>query len=99
MAEAFEHAATGDWPGARAIAGRAAEIGDRFGDLDLVTQARNLEGRSLIAQGRTAEGMALLDEMMVAVTADEVSEIVAGAVYCSVIEACQEVLDLRRAQR
>jgi DNA-binding CsgD family transcriptional regulator len=99
VAEAFQHAVAGDWPSARAIAARAAEVGDRFGDLDLVTQARNLEGRALIAQGRTAEGMALLDEMMVAVMAGEVSEIVAGAVYCSVIEACQELLDLRRAQQ
>ena len=96
--EAFQHAATGDWATAYAIAGRAAEIGDRFADIDLVTLARNLQGRALIAQGRIGEGMSLLDEMMVAVIADEVSEIVAGAVYCSVIEACQEVLDLRRAQ-
>ena len=56
-------------------------------------------GPALIAQGRIGEGMSLLDEMMVAVLADEVSEIVAGAVYCSVIEACQEVMDLRRAQQ
>ena len=97
--EAFQHAVTGDWATAYTIAGRAAEIGDRFADIDLVTLARNLQGRALIAQGRIGEGMSLLDEMMVAVTSDEVSEIVAGAVYCSVIEACQEVLDLRRAQQ
>ena len=97
--DAFQHAVTGDWATAYTIAGRAAEIGDRCGDIDLVTLARNLQGRALIAQGRIGEGMGLLDEVMVAVVADEVSEIVAGAVYCSVIEACQEVLDLRRARQ
>ena len=96
---AFQHAFEGDWPTAFAISGQAAEIGDRFGDIDLVTLARNLQGRALIGQGKTVEGMSLLDEVMVAVTADEVSEIVAGTVYCSVIEACQEVFDLRRAQQ
>ena len=96
---AFQHAVAGDWPSAYAIADRAAEIGVRFADMDLVTLARNIQGRALIGQGRTVEGMALLDEAMVAVMADEVSEIVAGSVYCSVIEACQEVFDLRRAQQ
>ena len=96
---AFQHAFAGDWPTAHAISTQAAEIGDRFGDIDLVTLARNIQGRALIAQGRTVEGMTLLDEVMVSVMADEVSEIVAGAVYCSVIEACQEVFDLRRAQQ
>jgi DNA-binding CsgD family transcriptional regulator len=97
--EAFQRAFAGDWPNAYAIAGQAAEIGDRFADIDLVTLARNIQGRALIAQGKTVEGMALLDEIMVGVMAGEVSEIVAGSVYCSVIEACQEVLDLRRAQQ
>ena len=95
---AFQHAVEGDWPNAYALAGRAVEIGLRFGDVDLVTLARNIQGRALIAQGDTTAGMTLLDEVMVAVVADEVSEIVAGSVYCSVIEACQEVFDLRRAQ-
>jgi ATP/maltotriose-dependent transcriptional regulator MalT len=96
---AFQRAVEGDWPGAYAISGQAAEIGDRFADMDLVTLARNIQGRALIGQGKTVEGMALLDEVMVAVMADEVSEIVAGSVYCSVIEACQEVFDLRRARQ
>ncbi|MGH2946146.1 MAG: LuxR C-terminal-related transcriptional regulator [Solirubrobacteraceae bacterium] len=96
---ALQRAVQGDWPSAQAISGQAAEIGDRFGDIDLVTLARNLQGRALIGQGQTVEGMTLLDEVMVAVMADEVSEMVAGAVYCSVIEACQEVFDLRRAQQ
>jgi DNA-binding CsgD family transcriptional regulator/tetratricopeptide (TPR) repeat protein len=96
---AYQHAFAGDWPTAHAISAQAAEIGDRFGDIDLVTLARNLQGRALIGQGRTVEGMTLLDEVMVAVMADEVSEIVAGSVYCSVIEACQEVFDLQRAQQ
>ena len=96
---AFQHAVEGDWPNAYTHAGRAVEIGLRFGDVDLVTLARNIQGRALIAQGDTTAGMTLLDEVMVAVVADEVSEIVAGSVYCSVIEACQEVFDLHRAQQ
>jgi DNA-binding NarL/FixJ family response regulator len=41
--------------------------------------------------------MALLDEAMVAVVSGELSPIVAGTVYCSLIEACEEIAEWRRA--
>jgi len=78
-------------------ASTAAGIGERCGDPDLVAFARLVQGRALMRMGRTAEGMALLDEVMVAVVGDEVSPMLAGDIYCSVIEGCNEVYDLRRA--
>jgi DNA-binding CsgD family transcriptional regulator/tetratricopeptide (TPR) repeat protein len=75
----------------------AGKIGAAYGDIELVTMARQGQGRVLMRLGRTAEGVALLDEAMVAVAAGELSAIPAGIVYCSVIKACQEILDVRRA--
>src|SRR5919106_1750266 len=77
--------------------GRAAELGARFGEPDLVTLGRLGQGMALIGVGRNAEGLTLLDEAMIAVVTEEVSPLVAGKVYCGVILACQDVFDLRRA--
>ena len=82
----------------RGLFADAAGIGERFGDRQLALMARMGEGRALIRLEEIARGMALLDEVMVAVTADEAPPIVVGDIYCSVIDACNETFDLRRAQ-
>jgi DNA-binding NarL/FixJ family response regulator len=88
----------GDGEAAQAGFARALEVALACGETDLLTLARLGTGQSLILQGRPREGMPLLDAAMVAVLADEVSPVVAGLVYCAVIEACQRTFELRRAQ-
>jgi DNA-binding NarL/FixJ family response regulator len=88
----------GDASGAEGEFAAAAELGARFGDADLVTLARVGQGRSLIYLGEVGPGVALLDEAMVAVAAGEVSPVIVGDTYCTVIEACMELFDLRRVQ-
>lgn len=87
-----------DYERSRAIFAEVVRIGLEYADTDLVTVGRQARGRVLIRLGQTPEGLALLDEAMVAVLAGEVSPIPAGIVYCSVIEVCQEILDVQRAQ-
>jgi len=77
---------------------RVAEIGRQFDDRDLTTLGLQGQGRALIRSGEVRGGVTLLDEAMIAVTTGEVSPLVAGSVYCSVIDACSEIFDMRRAQ-
>jgi DNA-binding CsgD family transcriptional regulator len=76
----------------------AGEIAERFADADAAMFAQLGRGEALILEGRVAEGMALMDEVMVSVIADEVSPLLAGIAYCQVIALCQAVFDLRRAR-
>ena len=77
---------------------RAGAYAERFGDADLGAMARLGRGRSLIGLGDIAKGVAFLDDAMVAVTADELSPLATGIVYCGAIEAFNDLFDLRRAQ-
>ena len=89
---------SGDLEAAAATAAEAAAIGERFDDPDLFALAAHEQGHILIRLGRLKEGLELLDESMVAVTAGELPPIVSGIVYCGVILACQDAHELRRAQ-
>jgi hypothetical protein len=94
---AFQRQMAGDFEGAAATAAAAIEIGERFSGPDLVALAADTKGEVLVRSGKLREGLGLLDEAMVAVTAGEVSPMVCGIVYCGVVLACEDVYELRRA--
>jgi DNA-binding NarL/FixJ family response regulator len=92
------HAIAGDAEAAYTTATEIAEIGARFGDRDLFAIGVHEQGHALVRQGRFDEGLRLLDEVMVTVTARELSPIVTGMVYCNTIGFWQSVYELRRAR-
>ena len=95
--EFYQHLGRGDFARAGETAVHIVETGRRFSEPDLIAQGLMCQGRMTIYSGRVPEGLALLDEAMVGISAGEVSPIIAGMVYCSMIEACQEVSDFSRA--
>jgi DNA-binding CsgD family transcriptional regulator len=90
---------TGELAEAEKASAAAVELGERFRDADLLALALHMLGLTLIKQARAEEGLRLLDEAMLAVTANEVSPIITGVVYCGVISGCEEAYDIRRAQQ
>ena len=95
---AMRHERAREYEAADEALTQAVEIAERFRDADLSAVALHFQGLIRIKQGRIEEGLRLLDEAMVAVTAGEVSPFLTGAVYCGVIAYCEEAFEPRRAQ-
>ena len=87
----------GDHTAAAAIADEMIAVARQFDDVDLRAFGLLCRGEAAVAGGDTSRGMKLFDEVMVSVTAGEISPIPAGIVYCAVIDACMVACDLRRA--
>ena len=92
------HLSSGEPAAAYECASRAGQIGERFRERDLIAFSRNMQGRALLVQGRVDNGLALLDEAMVAASANELSPIVTGIVYCSAIVSCHRVFAFDRVR-
>ena len=94
---AIQRIVQGDPAGGHSAFTQAAEVATRYGDRDLASIACHGRGRALIRLGNIREGVAMLDEAMVGLVTGDVSPMVAGDTYCSLLEGCQEIFDLRRA--
>lgn len=91
------HLAAGEHAAACAAAVEATAIADRFGDADLQALAVHFHGRVLLEQAHLQDGLALLDEAMIAVTRGDLSPPVTGLIYCSMIGACRRIHAVGRA--
>ena len=76
----------------------AAALGRRFGVPDLEMLGLALEGSTLVARGRTEDGMRCLDEATVAALEGEAAVPISGAwACCFLVSACLSVRDFERA--
>lgn len=94
-AEALER--RGDIRTALELSERVIEVGRRCDSRDVVAMGLQLQGRMLVADGQAETGMARLDEAMCDVLAGDLSDLVAGWVYCVAVAVCFEAADLVRA--
>jgi DNA-binding CsgD family transcriptional regulator len=76
---------------------QAGVVAEQFDDDDLRAFSYLGRGQALSSMGRWDDGVRLFDRAMTAVTSGIVSPVVAGIVYCAVIDQCQEAFDIRRS--
>lgn len=87
----------GDPAGALQVFSQVADFGQKFQDKDLSALALLGTGQATLMLGHPDEGLRMFDEVMVAVTAGELSPIPSGIIYCAVIGNCHLAFDLERA--
>ncbi len=76
---------------------RVMAIARSHGDGSLEALALQDQGRILVATGDIIEGMALMDEAMLAAIAGDVSPMVVGRSFCNMLAVCDQTGDVRRA--
>ncbi|GEC04224.1 helix-turn-helix transcriptional regulator [Streptomyces spinoverrucosus] len=95
--EAEAAAARGAFDEAMAVARRMAGIARQCGSPDLYAMSVQAQAGVLLAQGRVAEGLDLLDDAMCSAMAGELSAFFTGWIYCLGLQRCMACADLERA--
>jgi DNA-binding NarL/FixJ family response regulator len=95
--EAEEAQQRGAFDEAMSCARRMAGIARRCGSTDLLAMSTQAQASVLLAQGRVAGGLALLDDAMCSAMAGELSSLFTGWIYCLGLQQCMASADLERA--
>ena len=91
--------AAGNVDAALELAEQAVEIATRAADADLQAAALTNLGALKIATGATSDGMALMEEASISAVNGELSPFATGVTCCTMIAACRDLTDYRRATR
>ena len=89
--------AQGDIDVALAFAEEAVAIGGRNTDHDLEAAAMTSLGGLKIATGATSAGIQMIEDAAFSAANGELSPLMTGVTYCSMIAACRDLTDYRRA--
>ena len=96
--EAYFLIPAGDYDQAAQLLARAAAMGSRSRETDLIAFATTVWGRALIKAGRLEEGLSRLDEAMLPVVERDTSPRATSMMYCSAIATCHEAREFGRAR-
>jgi DNA-binding CsgD family transcriptional regulator len=81
-----------------AAARRVQDLAAQYGDPTLHSAGLVGEGVALVKRGSVIDGLAVIDEAMIAVREGDVAPDWAGNFYCQVMALCHELADPRRAR-
>ncbi|WP_153396421.1 helix-turn-helix transcriptional regulator, partial [Ornithinicoccus halotolerans] len=89
----------GDLAGAQEAVEQVRAVGERHQVPDLQVVGTHVLGRLRLYRDDIAGGLTLLDHAMTGLLSSRLTPILAGQVYCSTVEACQELGDLDRVRQ
>ena len=87
----------GDLERARGLLADAEAIAMRTANRELAADVAQEMGRVMILSGAHAEGLALMDDAMLAATHDQLSPYTTGKIYCCLMSACDDLGEIQRA--
>jgi DNA-binding CsgD family transcriptional regulator len=97
--ELFLAVVTGDPVEREHHATAAMELGRSFDEPGLEFDALGYLGKALVERGELDEGMARIDQAVAATTSGLVTDPwAAGEIYCTLFDACEMTVDVRRAE-